>query len=260
MIDFKPIFGLFLNFFWWVIPLVVLSLFMQTLWFKGLVGEWVVKLYAKLFLTSDRYTRFHNITLPTPDGTTQIDHVFVSRFGVFVVETKNMKGWIFGSERQKEWTQKIYKQSFKFQNPLRQNYKHEKALEAALAIPSGSIHSVIVFVGGATFKTDMPPCVTYHNNFANYIRSFSTPVFSKTQVKEICDRLSSSRLKPSFKLHRSHVRNLKTRSDPNAERYCPKCGKRMVVRTATRGASAGKRFWGCSGFPGCKIVQTLTFE
>ena len=60
MIDISQIFVLFLS-FWWLIPLVVLSLFVRSVWFKGLVGEWVVKLYAKLFLTSDRYTRFHNI-------------------------------------------------------------------------------------------------------------------------------------------------------------------------------------------------------
>ena len=34
-----------------------------------------------------------------PDGTTQIDHIFVSHYGVFVVETKNTSGWIFGNER-----------------------------------------------------------------------------------------------------------------------------------------------------------------
>lgn len=69
------------------------------------------------------------MTLDTPDGTTQIDHVFLSPFGVFVLETKNMRGWIFGSENQAQWTQQIFKQRFKFQNPTRQNYKHLKALE-----------------------------------------------------------------------------------------------------------------------------------
>ncbi len=71
---------------------------------KGLVGETAVVIAAKLLLPSD-YSRFHNVTLRTPDGTTQIDHVFVSRFGVFVVETKNMGGWIYGSERNRRWTQ-----------------------------------------------------------------------------------------------------------------------------------------------------------
>ncbi|WP_369414666.1 nuclease-related domain-containing protein [Microbulbifer elongatus] len=66
-------------------------------------------------MPSSIYQRAHNFTLQTLDGTTQIDHIFVSRFGIFVVETKYMQGWIFGSERQEQWTQKIYKKSFRSQ-------------------------------------------------------------------------------------------------------------------------------------------------
>ncbi len=66
--------------------------------FKGAAGEAVLRKAAAISLPSSVYRRFHNVTLPTPNGTTQIDHVFVSRFGVFVVETKNMAGWIFGSD------------------------------------------------------------------------------------------------------------------------------------------------------------------
>ena len=52
--------------------------------------------------------------------------MFVSVFGVFVVETKNMGGWIFGSERNREWTQVFPNaEKYKFQNPLRQNYRLE---------------------------------------------------------------------------------------------------------------------------------------
>ena len=91
---------------WWIIPLIVLVQALRSPWFKGHVREWIVHLSARLLLPSNRYASFRNVTLPTPDGTTQIDHIFVSQFGVFVVETKNMKGWIFGSERQAQWTQK----------------------------------------------------------------------------------------------------------------------------------------------------------
>jgi len=52
----------------------------------------MVNLAAKFFLDKNIYTLFKNVTLPTEDGTTQIDHVIVSRYGVFVIETKNMKG------------------------------------------------------------------------------------------------------------------------------------------------------------------------
>jgi len=121
--------------FWWLIPLLILGSVLKTPWFKGLLGEWLVKVSAKYLLDKDVYHAIHNVTLETSDGTTQIDHIFVSRYGIFVVETKNYKGWIFGSEHQAMWTQRIFKVSHKFQNPLRQNYKHLKALEATLNVP-----------------------------------------------------------------------------------------------------------------------------
>ena len=68
-----------------------------------------------------------------------------------------MKGWIFGSANQKQWTQQIFKHKSKFQNPLHQNYKHVKTLEDLLLIGSNakndSVFSVIIFIGDSTFKT-----------------------------------------------------------------------------------------------------------
>jgi restriction system protein len=71
-----------------------------------MTGEFLVNTAARLFLPKDEYHLIKNVTLPTDDGTTQIDHIIVSRYGVFVIETKNMKGWIFGSANQRTWTQK----------------------------------------------------------------------------------------------------------------------------------------------------------
>lgn len=59
---------------------------------QGSFAHWV-------FLDTYTYISINNITLPTVNGTTQIDHVIVSQYGMFVIETKNMKGWIFGGER-----------------------------------------------------------------------------------------------------------------------------------------------------------------
>ena len=110
------------------------------------------------------YRRYHDVTLPTVNGTTQIDHVFVSVFGVFVVETKNMGGWIFGSGQNREWTQVFPGgKNHKFQNPLHQNYGHVRAMEDALAgigLPRRSVKSVVVFVGDAELKRERPQNVT----------------------------------------------------------------------------------------------------
>lgn len=254
--DFTPIIIQFLA-LWWVIPFLLFLALLRTPWFKGIVGESFVKIAARVNLPKETYHRIHNVTLPTPDGTTQIDHIFVSRFGVFVIETKNMNGWIFGSERQAKWTQKIYRNNFSFQNPLRQNYKHVKALEAALDIPAEAIHSVVVFTGESTFKTPMPPNVTRGVGYVTYIRSFSEPVLSEAQVRRILLQITAERLEPSWKTQRQHVHHLKARSAPAAERSCPKCGNAMVMRTAKRGANVGSQFWGCSTFPRCRAVQNI---
>ncbi|WP_259214951.1 nuclease-related domain-containing protein [Shewanella baltica] len=145
---------------WYIIPLLLIISIFRSRWFKGVFGEFLVNQILSRLPESD-YTLVKNVTLPTDDGTTQIDHVIVSKFGLFIVETKNMKGWIFGSKNQKQWTQKIYRHSSKFQNPLHQNYKHVKTLESLLGIDSSYLHSVIVFIGDSTFKTDMPENVTY---------------------------------------------------------------------------------------------------
>ncbi len=82
---------------WWLVPLAILGVLIKSPWFKGIVGEFIVNVSAKLFLDKEKYHLIKNVTLPTDDGSTQIDHVIVSKYGVFVVETKNIKGWIFGN-------------------------------------------------------------------------------------------------------------------------------------------------------------------
>ena len=241
----------------WFIPLVVLLLILKRPETKGYIGELLVRYFAWLKLDENTYRRLHNITLDTPDGTTQIDHVFVSIYGIFVLETKNMSGWIFGGEKQAQWTQKLYKRTFKFQNPLRQNYKHLKALEAALNVSPEHLHSVITFVGDSTFKTEMPANVTQGSKFIRYMKSFEQPVFSEADVEVMLQALQTGRRAPTLATHREHVQNLKRRSDPSAERQCPKCGNPLLVRTFKSGAKVGQQFWGCSAFPKCRIMQSL---
>ena len=145
--DFTPIISQFIRNFWYLIPLLILVAILKSRWFKGIIGEFLVNISAKFLLDKNEYHLTKNVTLPTEDGTTQIDHIIVSVYGIFVVETKNMKGWIFGKENQSTWTQKIYKHLSKFQNPLHQNYKHVKTLEQLLGLQDNQVHSLVVFVG-----------------------------------------------------------------------------------------------------------------
>ena len=257
--DFSPIIGQVVGVLWYLIPLGILAAILKSAWFKGVVGEFVVNLSAKLFLDKDKYHLIKNVTLPTGEGSTQIDHVIVSKFGVFVIETKNFKGWIFGSPNQKTWTQQLYKRKNKFQNPLHQNYKHTKALGELLGLSDSQIFSIVVFVGDSTFKTEMPENVTYAKGYIQFIKSKTRPVLTEAEVEEIKRKIESGRLIPYFKTSREHVKHVKTIIANKAEqKQCPKCGSSMVLRKAKRGQNAGGEFWGCSKFPKCRGVINVT--
>ena len=242
---------------WWLFPLAILISAFKVPIVKGWIGELLVRLRFNLSLDKTIYHQLHNFTLPTLDGTTQIDHIVASRFGIFVVETKNMQGWIFGSEDQPQWTQKIYKKTTKFQSPLRQNFKHVKAVESALTVPIETIHSLVIFVGSATLKTVMPDNVQHAGGGIRFIKSFTTPVFSDDQVLQMIDVLQTQRLAQTYATHQDHVQRLQQRSDETAHRLCPRCGSDLIIRVRKSGANMGEKFWGCTGYPKCRTVQKL---
>jgi len=112
----------------------------------------------------------------------------LSVYGIFVVEIKNYSGWIFGNEKSKYWTQVLYTKRSQFQNPLRQNYKHVKAIAQYLDIETDKIFSVVYFVGDAEFKTDMPTNVL-NKDLSNYILSKKLIKFKVSKVNYIYKKL-----------------------------------------------------------------------
>lgn len=242
-----------------LLPLFIITFILKTPWFKGVFGEFLVNLTAKIRLDKNTYHLIKNVTLPTDDGTTQIDHVIVSVYGVFVIETKNMKGWIFGGKHQRTWTQKIFKETNKFQNPLFQNYKHTKTLESLLDLTDQQIFSVVVFAGDSTFKTEMPENVTSGGGYIRYIKSKTIPVLSPSEVSEVIAKIETGRLNPSFKTHREHVAHVKgIIAEKSNQTLCPKCGSPMVLREVKKGDNSGKQFWGCSQYPRCRGIINIS--
>jgi restriction system protein len=221
---------------------------------KGWVGEVQGSLAAKIRLDSEIYRSINNVTIPTANGTTQIDHVIVSKYGVFVVETKNIKGWIYGDEKQAQWTQVLYGKKYHFQNPLRQNYRHTKALSEFLGIEHSKIHSVVMFWSECEFKTPMPPNVL-DRGYSAHIKSRTEVLFTDDEVDQIHKAINSGRLPKTWSTRRQHLNSLKARF--SSETTCPKCGAELVLRTARQGPNAGKQFYGCSRYPACRYVRNL---
>ncbi len=113
----------------------------------------------------------NHVTIQLDDGTTQVDHILISRFGVFVIETKDYNGWIFANATEETWTQVLFRRRFKFQNPIFQNKRHVRAVQGVLDfLPPGTVRSVVVFTGEAEFKTETPQGVTTISQLVEYLR------------------------------------------------------------------------------------------
>lgn len=193
--------------------------------FKGKIGESLIKDINDKSLDKEIYKCFNNLTLKLKDNsTTQIDHVIVSKYGVFVLETKNLKGWIFGDEKSRQWTQSFRNgKKFRFQNPIHQNYRHIKALEEIinqnniLKVEEYKFISVINFIGEAEFKTKIPSNVFHKDTYIEYIKSFEEEILKNHEVKIISNLIERKSQEKSRETDKKHINNLKERHETSSK-------------------------------------------
>ena len=95
--------------------------------FRGIMGEFWVKQELKKLPEND-YKVLNDIMLNDNNGSHQIDHLIISKFGIFVIEMKNYYGLIRGNEFDDKWCQYLGKNKYYFINPFHQNYGHIKSL------------------------------------------------------------------------------------------------------------------------------------
>jgi len=253
--DFLAITTPLLSTLWFLIPLIIVFNLFRSAWFKGVVGEFIVNMLLQYKLDQDIYHLFKNVTLPTENDSTQIDHIIVSVFGVFVIETKNMRGRIYGKPNDPMWTQQIYNHKNKFQNPLRQNYKHIKTLQKLLQLSEPQLHSVIAFIGDSEFKAHPPPNVTQGIGLLRHIKAHKDFRILPKDKERIISAIENGRLSESLQTNRQHAKHVKDIIAGKKElNLCPKCGNKMVMRHTKSGHYKSRQFWGCASFPTCRTV------
>lgn len=190
-------------------------------WFKGIIGEYKVNSLLERRLDKKNYKLIKDVLLPTEDGTTQIDHIVVSKYGIFVIETKNISNWIFANNG-RFWTQKIFKKNYTFQNPLHQNYKHIKTLEELLGCEENIFSNTIVFSGDCEFKTDVPVGVVKVNKLISHIKSKQDQIIETSKLYEYVAKINNSKLKNNIldKIkHIIHVKSIVSRKNNNNGKF-----------------------------------------
>ena len=209
-------------------------------------------------LNSKKYKVLNDILLRTSWGSSQIDHIVISTFGIFVIETKNYKGWIFGHEKSQYWTQTIYQDKTKFKNPVKQNWGHIFALKEILSEYSyAKYHPIVVFAGDAELKgiTSKVP-VIYSYQLLRFIKQINeTECLSAYEVNEIFKTLLKLNLKDR-KSKRKHKRTggkyCENAQKKGKSLTCPACGAKLTVRNGTYGL-----FYGCTRFPECRYTRNI---
>ncbi len=175
-------------------------------------GEALVANAIRHFLPSSDYYLFNHVTLPLREGTTQVDHILISRFGVFVIETKHYSGWIFANPKQAKWTQVLYRRKSYFQNPIFQNLLHVRTVQNLLEfLPQECVHSAIVFTGEAEFKTPVPDGVFELAEFIVHLKDCTTEVMSENRMQFCVGRIETARLAVSGQTDIEHVQSLERR-------------------------------------------------
>ncbi|NLO09111.1 MAG: NERD domain-containing protein [Clostridiales bacterium] len=219
---------------------------------KGYFGERVVATMLS-GLPIDQYKILNNIMLRTEYGTTQIDHIVVSVYGIFVIETKNYKGWITGNEYADQWTKNMYGKKYRFRNPLKQNYAHVKALVATLDIPEDKFIPIVVFSINSDIKVKTSKPVVYTGQLGRTIKSYSDIKFTEHELDGIVTKIRLANV-TNKDAKKEHVNQIRTKVRDNnlkiAQGVCPKCGGRLVQRRGRYGV-----FTGCSNYPKCRYTN-----
>lgn len=246
--------------------LFLFSLFLIPKFFKSLIfsdnedssqigvrGE--IKVSKKLSLLSNEYYVLNDILLRIGNRSSQIDHIVVSIYGIFVIETKNYKGWIFGSEKSRQWTQNLFGEKYFFQNPIIQNKGHIYALKKALKISEDKFISIIAFSPKADLKNNYESNVIYISEINDIITSYNQQILSQETVEYVISFLNEHNIISSEGYERHIFETQQRLQEQNinlGNGICPLCGGKLIIRHGKYGD-----FIGCSNYPNCRFTTNI---
>lgn len=215
--------------------------------YKGKMGEREVsKKLNPLIFGKVEHRQINNLILMDENGKShQIDHVEIRTNGIFCIETKNYKGWIFGDEKSDYWTQSLYKGKNKFRNPIKQNKSHiyqiDKVLEGKYYI-----NSVIVMVQNNADKVNASNVINL-KDLKRYLKNFK--IEENLTIEEM-DEIYSKLIKAASHItDKEHVQNIKNTQRDIDNGICPRCGGRLIWREGKHG-----KFVGCDNYPECTFI------
>lgn len=262
--------------------------------------EWVGKRGEKLTERELKWVRLfgrkgkilRNVYIPKDNGeTSEIDVVYITQKGIFVIESKNFSGWIFGDDKSAYWTESLPNgKKNRFYSPVKQNETHMRWLGKyleSLNYKSVPLFSLIVFserceLKKMTIEREDVRVIKRDRLYAN-IRDMWDKLgdsVSLEDVESITSELKKLTNQPKS-VKQAHINDInkkysktekasetksakkkdiieeKTVETEERKFTCPKCGGELILRVAKRGDNAGKKFYGCKNYPKCRYIYNI---
>lgn len=159
----------------------------------------------------------NDVLIPLNNGrTTQIDHIYISSYGIFVIETKRYHGKIYGNSYMESW-QVYYENGEKhtFYNPIKQNEGHIKAIYKKIRIDPNLIESIIVFDNGDVEHVDSDITIKSDSLF-EYLKMFTyKEILTSDETENIYNALNYFKLYPKESAM-DHIESVKNSHGNNA--------------------------------------------
>lgn len=237
---------------------------------RGQEGEEL--LYENVMQISGEKKVFKNIFIPKKNGSkTELDLILINSAGIHVMESKNVRGYIIGSETDEKWEKATMKKygletDRTFQNPIKQNSAHIRHLASYLKENSLPYYSYIVYSDEADLtKVKLESdnhIVCHYSEVASFVSKRREEKLKSEEIASIASKLAVLENIDKEKEHKMHVRDIRSNEKFSKNKKeevdygtCPECGSPLRKVTYKKGKLAGKSFLGCSSFPICKHKQ-----
>ena len=233
------------------IILSIISLILSSNKMKGVLGEYRVS--RRLNKLASRYEGkvFNDVIIPGDNNrTSQIDHILITPYGVYVIETKNVAGKIYGKEDDQYWTQSLAfgRTKNKLYNPVKQNFTHIYRLKELLETKV-HLESIVVFINADISDVDSEAVYTL-KELKRLISKKSEKKYTSKQVEAVYQEIKEYKDNPVTS-SRGHIKEIKDMQRAVEHNICPRCGGKLITRTNEE----GKEFLGCENYPKCKFIK-----
>ncbi len=230
-----------------IIIIIILSILIsiyQIPSIKGFVGEKLVSIILKSFIKDSGYL-FNDYLFDMNNNSCQIDHILLTKKGIFIVETKNYSGVIYGYENSQKFYQYLNNGKIKneFYSPLKQNETHINKIKKILN-NNINVYGIVCFIKNNFKNKDIKNIVSIFT-LKKYIKSFKNDCLTIDELNEYNDILLNNN-ESNFINNLKHIKRVKNKKNNINKLICPVCGANLILKKGNYG-----NFYGCQNYPNC---------